>query len=219
MLGLQLVQVVSTEAPTAEEYVPTPQSTQALATVAPVVVRYLPARHSTHEAEPGILLYFPATQAAHCVFSPVYPGLQTQAAIAVCPVSACPEFGGQTSQTASDIAPVLSEYLLAAQLRHVLSLEAPVAVEYLPALQTAQLPCAVAPVFMRYLPALQSRHEAEPMKSLYFPIPQAVHGPPFGPVYPRLQRQLLERLLPLRDCEFPGQIVQVSTPIAPTTIE
>jgi hypothetical protein len=53
VLRLHLVQVVATEAPTAKEYVPTPQSTQAPCAVAPVVVRYLPAPHSTHEVEPG----------------------------------------------------------------------------------------------------------------------------------------------------------------------
>ena len=102
---------------------------------------------------------------------------------------------------------------------HVAAEEAPSVSEYLPAPQFVHVLAADAPVLMRYLPALQSRHEAEPMMSLYFPIPQAVHGPPFGPVYPRLQRQLLETSLPLRDCEFPGQIVQVPTPVAPATVE
>ena len=80
-----------------------------------------------------------------------------------------------------------------------MSLEAPVAGEYLPALQTAQLPCAVAPVLVRYLPALQSVHRAGPVTSLYFPAPQAVHVPPFGPVYPMLHRQLVETVEPLVD--------------------
>ena len=79
MLGLQLVQVVATEAPSIEEYVPTPQFTQSPCVVAPVVVRYLPAPHATHVAEPGILLYFPAPQAVHCTpFGPVYPRLHRQ---------------------------------------------------------------------------------------------------------------------------------------------
>ena len=79
MLGLQLVQVVATEAPTAEEYVPALQDTQALATVAPVVARYLPAPHSTHTASPVIILYFPFAHAVQLPqFAPVYPGLHRQ---------------------------------------------------------------------------------------------------------------------------------------------
>ena len=65
MLGLQLVQVVATEAPSVEEYVPAPQSTQAPCVVAPVFMRYLPAPQSTHAEAPGILLYFPSTHAEH----------------------------------------------------------------------------------------------------------------------------------------------------------
>jgi hypothetical protein len=99
------------------------------------------------------------------------------------------------------------------------SLEAPVAVEYLPALQTAQLPCAVAPVLVRYLPALQSVHEVEPVTSLYFPATQAVQIPPFDPVNPGLQRQLVESVEPLGDCESTGQPPQVVIATAPSVTE
>ena len=100
-----------------------------------------------------------------------------------------------------------------------MSLEAPVVVEYLPALQTAQLPCAIAPMLERYLPALHSVHEAEPIISLYFPATQAVHGPPFGPANPSLQRQLVESVEPLGDCESTGQPPQVLLATAPGVTE
>jgi hypothetical protein len=70
------------------------------------VVELESAWQSMQVAEPTFALYFPATQAVHCVFSPVYPRLQIQAVIAVCPVAACPEFAGQDSHTASDAAPI-----------------------------------------------------------------------------------------------------------------
>jgi hypothetical protein len=41
-----------------------------------------------------------------------------------------------------------------------------------------------------YFPASQFVHAAGPNESLYFPCTHNAHGPPFGPVYPALQRQL-----------------------------
>jgi hypothetical protein len=71
-----LIHVLAKEAPTAEEYVPTPQFTQSPCAVAPVVVRYLPAPHSMHTASPVTILYFPSAHAAHDTpLSPVYPML------------------------------------------------------------------------------------------------------------------------------------------------
>ena len=72
-------QELSDEAPTAEEYLPAPQFSQALATVAAVVVRYLPAPHATHEEGPVTILYFPSAHAVQLTpFGPVYPGLHRQ---------------------------------------------------------------------------------------------------------------------------------------------
>jgi hypothetical protein len=76
-----------------------------------------------------------------------------------------------------------------------------------------------APVVVRYLPAPQSMHEAEPIISLYSPASQAVHGPPFDPVNPGLQRQLIWTLLPLGDCEFTVQFAQLYDAIAPAIVE
>jgi hypothetical protein len=79
VLASQFTQELSDEAPAVVRYLPAPQSTQALATVAPVVVRYLPALQSRHMEAPVIILYFPASHAAHDTpFSPVYPRLHRQ---------------------------------------------------------------------------------------------------------------------------------------------
>ena len=78
-MGLQLVQVVAAEAPSVEEYVPAPQSTQELAIVAPVVVRYFPATQAVQAWVPCVSLYFPVSHAIHVPpFGPVYPGLHRQ---------------------------------------------------------------------------------------------------------------------------------------------
>ena len=46
-----------------------------------------------------------------------------------------------------------------------------------------------------------------------------MHGPPSAPVYPALQRQLVERLPPFGDCEFAEQLRQEPTPTAPRVSE
>jgi hypothetical protein len=101
----------------------------------------------------------------------------------------------------------------------VVSTEAPTTEEYVPTPQFTQSPCAVAPVFVRYLPATHSTHEAEPGILLYFPATQAVHGPPSDPENPELQRQLVETLLPLGDCEFTVQFPQLYDAVAPIVVE
>jgi hypothetical protein len=96
VLALQLVQVVATEAPTFEEYLPASHATQELSAVAPVLMKYLPAAQSTN-IEAG----------------PVYPLSQRQAVIFVCPVSACPEFDGQTAHIDDNCAVVVGEIVAA----------------------------------------------------------------------------------------------------------
>ena len=105
------------------------------------------------------------------------------------------------------------------QLSQVVATEAPSAEEYLPASHARQELSVLAPVVVRYLPALQSVHKTEPITSLYSPAPQAVHGPPFDPVNPGLQRQLIWTLLPLGDCEFTVQFAQLYDAIAPAIVE
>jgi hypothetical protein len=71
------------------------------------------------------------------------------------------------------------------------------------------VPAAVAPVVVEYVPAPQLVHETEPVMVLYVPAAQAVHTPPFGPVTPALQVQLVDTVHPLHDApELAGHAVQ-----------
>jgi hypothetical protein len=168
---------------------------------------------------PVMILYFPARHAAHAPpFGPVYPRLQRQAVEILLPTEDT-EFDGQFAQVEDAVAPITVEYVLTLQLMHVVATEAPTVVEYLPASQFTQELATVAPVVVRYLPALQSVHPALPVTILYFPAAQAEHVPPFGPVNPRLQTQLLNAVEPLTDCELLGQALQVLLAEAPTVVE
>ena len=77
----------------------------------------------------------------------------------------------------------------------------------------------VVPVVAEYLPVPQSVQAPVPVAALYLPAAQAEHAPPLGPVYPRLQTQLLTEVPPLRRCEFAGQAKQVLTDVAPSAAE
>ena len=195
MLGLQLVQVVSLEAPVAVEYLPAPHAMQAVSAAAPAVVRYLPtpqlvhvltkvapvaveylpAAQSVHAAEPIASLYFPATQTAHVPpFGPEYPRLQRQAETAVCPEADVTEYAGQATQVISAVAPTVAENALAAQLVHA----------------------------------------AEPEPALYFPATHNTHAAPSDPVAPVLQVQAVSTADPGGEFEFAGQTSQVGLPSA-----
>jgi hypothetical protein len=144
--------------------------------------------------------------------------LQIQAVTAILPPGDT-ESDGQLVQVLDPVAPTTAEYELAPQLMHVLAKEAPIVVEYLPAPQSMQELATVAPVISRYLPAPQSVHATSPVIILYFPAAQAPHGPPFDPVNPILQIHATNAILPTGDTESDGQFVQVSAPVAPTTVE
>ena len=197
MSGLQLVQVVAAEAPSVEEYLPAPQSTQELAIVAPVVVRYFPAPQAVQAWVPCVSLNFPVSHASHVPpFGPVNPRLQIQATKARLPPGDT-EPDGQFVHVSTPVAPAKVEYELVPQSIHVLGEEATKVVEYLPAVHSTQSPCFVAPGVVRYVPAPHLTHSEASAILLYFPSTHAVHAPPFGPVYPGLQRQLLWTLLPI----------------------
>jgi len=117
------------------------------------------------------------------------------------------------------VAPSVTEEVLASQFTQELSSEAPGVVRYLPAPHATQAPCVVAPEVGRYLPAPHATHEVSPVTILYFPATQAVHGPPFDPVKPRLQIQATKAILPPGDSEFAGQLWQVEDAVAPTSGE
>jgi hypothetical protein len=209
-------QMTSEFAPIVGEYLPAGQDMQANAVVAPVAVKNLPALQSVHPALPVTILYFPAAQAEHVPpFGPVKPRLQTQLLNAVEPLTDC-ELLGQEIQLLLATAPTLGEYVLTPQFKQVLAVVAPVIVEYVPAGQSRQMTSEFAPIVGEYLPALQSVHPALPVTILYFPAAQAEHVPPFGPVKPRLQTQLLNAVEPLTDCELLGQEIQLLLATAPT---
>jgi hypothetical protein len=66
------------------------------------------------------------------------------------------------------------------------------------------------------VPAPQSVHAAAPVTILYFPATQVVHGPPLGPVDPRLQRQEPIAVCAVADVtEFAGQAVHRALPFVP----
>ena len=66
-----------------------------------------------------------------------------------------------------------------------------------------------APMAVEYLPLIQSVQGWYPCVALYLPASHATHAPPSGPVYPTTHRQLVERLLPLREIELSGQELHV----------
>jgi hypothetical protein len=76
-----------------------------------------------------------------------------------------------------------------------------------------------APVVVENLPASQSVHTAEPIPFLYLPATHAEQDPPSNPVNPELQRQLVERILPMEDTEFDEQLTQVEDAVAPVVAE
>lgn len=59
-----------------------------------------------------------------------------------------------------------------------------------------QVASEISPVPAEYLPREHALHADEPTTSLYVPASQAPHARPSGPVYPRLQVQLVMTLLP-----------------------
>ena len=164
-------------------------------------------------------LYDPAVHAEHTPpFAPVNPWLQRHMLETLLPLGES-EFAGQAKQELDTIAPVVVRYVPALQFTQELATVAPVVVRNLPAPQFTQELPTIAPVVVRNLPAPQSVHETEPVTSLYFPAAHAEHVPPSGPVNPWLQRQTVERVLPIGDCEFPGQLKQNSEAEALTFIE
>ena len=71
-----------------------------------------------------------------------------------------------------------------------------------------------------YVPAAQSLHVASPVDALYFPASQSVHVPPFGPVEPALQVQLVKAGLPAGELvSADGQATHVKLASAPTVVE
>ncbi len=55
-------------------------------------------------------------------------------------------------------------------------------------------------------------HACAPEAFLNLPASHATQGPPFGPVYPALQMQLVRVVLPTDEFEFAGQLVHAALP-------
>ena len=91
--------------------------------------------------------------------------------------------------------------MLGLQLVHVAATAAPSAVENLPTSQLVQVLSKEAPTAVEYLPLIQSVQGWAPCVALYLPATHISHVPPSGPVYPATHRQLVSRLLPLREIE------------------
>ena len=82
-----------------------------------------------------------------------------------------------------------------------------VASELEPAGHARQAASTVAPTVAEYFATAQSVQPALPVALLYFPVAQAVHVPPSGPVYPALQVHAVAALQPLHDApEFEGHV-------------
>ena len=219
---------------------------QAPAAVAPVVSRYVPAEQSEHTAEPLTVLYLPATQAVHVPpFAPVYPILQAHAAPAELELGAF-VFAGQATQVEDALAPAVPEYVASPQS---VQAALPVIALYFPAAHAEQAPASgpeyptlqvhdvlaaaefelvgqptqfddtLAAIVNEYVPAEQSEQTTEPLTSLYFPATQAVHVPPFAPVYPTLQAHAALAELELGALEFEGQPKHVDDVLAPAVPE
>jgi hypothetical protein len=181
------------------------------------VVEYVPAPQSRHVEAPVIILYFPASHAAHIPPSgPVYPGLHRQLVRRLLPLGET-ECSGQLSHTSTSAEPKTALYVQAPQSIQLPAAEAPVLVRYLPASQLVQVLSKEAPAAVEYLPLPQSVQDSLPCVALYPPASHAAHVPPSGPVYPGSHRQLVRRLLPLGETECSGQLSHTSTSAEPKT--
>jgi hypothetical protein len=116
---------------------------QVFANVAPTAAEYVLAAQSVHNAEPVIVLYFPAVHDVHDPpFCPVNPRLHTQLVSTVDPATDCESVG---------------------QFEHELSAVAPADAEYLPAAHVTQSAAASLPAVSRYVPAAQLVHMDAPV--------------------------------------------------------
>ncbi len=120
-----------------------------------------------------------------------------------------PELAGQARQVVATVAPTVVEYLPAPQRRHTASAEADIVIEYLPAWHWRQVESVEAPTVVEYFPVPHEVHDKEPVMVLYVPATQVVHGPPFGPVKPRLQVHEPIVVLAMGDEEWAGHAVHV----------
>lgn len=82
-----------------------------------------------------------------------------------------------------------------------------------------QVLAAVAARVPEYVALPQIVHSAAPDAILYVPSRQAVHVPPFGPLYPGLHVHAVLTLLPAVELELDRQPRHVEIAMAPTAPE
>lgn len=137
----------------------------------------------SHAAVPGAVLYVLEPHAVHGPpFAPVYPALQAQDDLSVNAVDECPAKSEHGVHASSPDAVL---YVLMPHAVHRPSFPL-----VYPGLQT-QDDLSVCAVDECAEFVGQDSHSALPDAVLYLPETHAVHGPPFGPVYPGLQVQFL----------------------------
>ncbi len=221
------------------ELEPAGHATQVVDIVAPDVVEYVAAAQSVHVTLPVLILYLPGTHAEQTPPSgPVKPTLHEQATRTELDIGEL-EPAGHATQVVAIVAPDVVEYVAAAQSVHValpvmvLYLPATHAEqtpslgpvkptlqvhaarveleigEFEPAGHATQVVATVAPGVVEYVAAAQSVHTALPVLILYLPTAHAEQTPPFGPVYPWLQVQLVICVVPAGEVESAGHIVQL----------
>ena len=222
------------------------QATQVEDALAPAVPEYVASPQSVHASLPVVALYLPATHTEHTPpFGPEYPTLQAHDVLDAAEL----ELAGQATQLESAVAAIVTEYVPAEQSEQaaepltalylpathpehvppfapvypVLQEQAPTAELELGALEFEGQPKHVddvlAPAVTEYVPEEQSEQAAEPLTALYLPATQAVHGPPFAPVYPTLQAHAATSELELGAFALAGQATQVEDALAPTVTE
>lgn len=74
---------------------------------------------------------------------------------------------------------------------------------------------AVPPTASEYMPAMQFVQAALPVTFLYFPAVHAAHGPPFSPLEPALQVQLVITELETGELALAGQAEHAPEPVVP----
>ena len=166
--------------------------------VCPMEAWNLPMSHSLHEwipTWPNSSLYFPAGQAVHAPSpSRYWPVSHLQSVISALP--------------ATDVEP-------SGQARHSLLL----LTEYVPALQGTHAETLIDASMRTCLPAAHWAHASSPVTSLNVPAGHLTHGPPAGPVCPRLQTQSASTLLPATATEPAGQCMHAELFLAATMVE
>jgi hypothetical protein len=175
------------------EYLPAPHDKHVADVVAATVKEYLPKMHNVHNPVPDVpdvVLYVPAGQFMHPVFSGVVPDwpIGHEKKQGLDPVSFLYVPDAHASQ-----GPPLGPVLPVLQRQDSLSI------------------CA-----MKTFPELKGQllQPLEPIVLLYLPAAHAAHVPPLAPVYPMLQRQLKAEVCPVRECpEFNGQEGQLAVPV------